>query len=139
MASRSYFFLIFSFFSAFYAFFFFIFYFIEWENDSFFTFFGKEVFDSFLKFDLVEEEKKGPKYVTAATREIERWRPPRWISLFFIYFLSSSACGSFIIIGFQSLKQRSRIKEDELLFSSLLFSSLLRPLFSSTAVPMNGN
>ena len=26
----------------------------------FFTFFGKEVFDSFLKFDLVEEEKKDP-------------------------------------------------------------------------------
>jgi hypothetical protein len=77
-----------------------------------------------LKNDL-EEEKEAPKYVTAATREIERWRPPRWISLFFIYFLSSSACGSFFIIGFQSLKQRSRIKEDELLFSSLLFSALL--------------
>ena len=63
-----------------------------------------------LKNDLEEEEKEAPKYVTAATREIERWRPPCWISLFFIYFLSSSACGLFIIIGFQSFKQR---KEEE--------------------------
>jgi len=38
-----------------------------------------------LKNDLEEEEKEAPKYVTAATREIERWRPPRWISLLFIF------------------------------------------------------